>query len=59
MQALHDALRKGIEADSFKQFARDQVLPLAYQSPKELGEQLRRDFAIYGDILAKLNLLAK
>ena len=58
VQSLHDSLKKAIEEDSFKRFAIEKGFGLDPMGPEALTEQLRKDYAFYGDMAQKLNLKA-
>lgn len=56
VQALHDAVKKALEADSFKKYAAEGAYVIDYKGPADLKKQMENDFVFYGEIVQKLNL---
>jgi tripartite-type tricarboxylate transporter receptor subunit TctC len=59
LRAVHDAFKKGIETDQFKNFAEQKSLSVDYKGPEELAHELERDAARYEQIVKKLGLGGK
>ena len=58
VQSLHDSFKKAIDEESFARFAQEKGFGLDAKGPDALTEQLRKDYAFYGDMVKKLNLKA-
>ena len=56
VKVLHDAFKKAIETDRFKEFARESGYVIDYKGSSELLAELQRDFAAYGEIIRRLGL---
>jgi len=54
--ALNDALKKGLEAESFKKFSQTSGLVIDYKGPADLKKVMQQDYDFYGQMVQKLNL---
>lgn len=57
VQTLHDAFKKAMETDAFKKFAREKGLIIKGEGAADLKQRLQSDYAFYGNLLRKLNLV--
>ena len=51
VNTLHDAFKKAIETNRFKEFAQENGYVIDYKSPSELLAELRRDYETYREIV--------
>ena len=54
--ALNDALKKALEAESFKKFAQGAGYIIDYKGPADLKKVMQQDYDFYGQMIQKLNI---